>query len=268
MASEKQVVAEMQQDGNAPITDNQDFEAGEQQEVQASETSEQSVEQQTPQAEEVNWEESAKYFQSEKDKMQTENAKIKEDLEKYKALGQFVESREDVQQYIQDAVSGKVEEQPQIQVPEDFDPWEAYNDPNSASFQYRTAMEQKNIELAVKSSNAQLHEQIESKDRAAKIDNELVKEGLSDADKDNFYKFANTPINQLGTDVLVRMWRAADQNLNPGVNQPSQEMEVVRKNMQEPTPTGVLQGEQPPAVNESDKMWDGIMKASQRTKVL
>ena len=59
MASEKQVVAEMQQDGNAPITDNQDFEAGEQQEVQASETSEQSVEQQTPQAEEVNWDESA-----------------------------------------------------------------------------------------------------------------------------------------------------------------------------------------------------------------
>jgi len=260
--AEKQVVAEMQQD-SAPITDNQDFVA-----EQAVETPEQSVEQANPQQAEVNWEESAKYYQSEKDKMQTENTKIKDDLEKYKALGQFVESREDVQSYIQDALAGKVEEKPQIQVPEEFDPWEAYNDPNSASFQYRSEMERQNIESAVKNSTSQLSEQMESRDRAAKFDNELVKEGLNESDKSNFYQFANTPINQLGTDVLVRMWRAADNNLNPGINNPSPEMEVVRRNMQEPTPTGVLQGEQPPAVNESDAMWDGIMKASQRTKII
>ena len=260
--AEKQVVAEMQQD-SAPITDNQDFAA-----EQAVDTSVQGVEQESPEQVEVNWEESAKYYQSEKDKMQTENQKIKDDLEKYKALGQFVESREDVQSYIQDALTGKVEEKPQVQVPEDFDPWEAYNDPNSASFQYRSEMERHNIESAVKSSNAQISEQMESRDRAAKFDNELVKEGLNESDKSNFYQFANTPINQLGTDVLVRMWRAADQNLNPGLNNPSPEMDVVRRNMQEPTPTGVLQGEQPPAVNDSDAMWDGIMKASQRTKIL
>jgi len=260
--AEKQVVAEMQQD-SAPITDNQDFVA-----EQAADTSVQGVEQTNPEQVEVNWEESAKYYQSEKDKMHTENTKIKSDLEKYKALGQFVESREDVQTYIQDALSGKVEEKPQVQVPEDFDPWEAYNDPNSASFQYRSEMERQNIESAVKNSTSQLSEQMESRDRAAKFDNELVKEGLNESDKSNFYQFANTPINQLGTDVLVRMWRAADQNLNPGVNNPSPEMDVVRRNMQEPTPTGVLQGQQPPAVNENDAMWDGIMKASQRTKIL
>ena len=260
--AEKQVVAEMQQD-SAPITDNQDFAT-----EQVADTSVQGVEQESPEQVEVNWEESAKYYQSEKDKMQTENQKIKDDLEKYKALGQFVESREDVQGYIQDALAGKVEEKPQIQVPEEFDPWEAYNDPNSASFQYRSEMERQNIESAVKSSNAQFSEQMESRDRAAKFDYELVKEGLNESDKSNFYQFANTPINQLGTDVLVRMWRAADQNLNPGINNPSPEMDVVRRNMQEPTPTGVLQGEQPPAVNENDAMWDGIMKASQRTKVL
>ena len=129
-------------------------------------------------------------------------------------------------------------------------------------------MERQNIESAVKNSTSQLSEQMESRDRAAKFDNELVKEGLNESDKSKFYQFANTPINQLGTDVLVRMWRAADQNLNPGINNPSPEMDVVRRNMQEPTPTGVLQGEQPPAVNESDAMWDGIMKASQRTKIL
>ena len=260
--AEKQVVAEMQQD-SAPITDNQDFAAG-----QTADTSVQGVEQESPEQVEVNWEESAKYYQSEKDKMQTENQKIKDDLEKYKALGQFVESREDVQGYIQDALAGKVEEKPQVQVPEDFDPWEAYNDPNSASFQYRSEMERQNIESAVKNSNAQLSDKLESRDRAAKFDNELVREGLNETDKSKFYQFANTPINQLGTDVLVRMWRAADQNLNPGLNNPSPEMDVVRRNMQEPTPTGVLQGEQPPAVNESDAMWDGIMKASQRTKVI
>ena len=260
--AEKQVVAEMQQD-SAPITDNQDFAT-----EQVADTSVQGVEQESPEQVEVNWEESAKYYQSEKDKMQTENTKIKDDLEKYKALGQFVESREDVQGYIQDALAGKVEEKPQVQVPEDFDPWEAYNDPNSASFQYRSEMERNNIESAVKSSNAQISEQMESRDRAAKFDNELVKEGLNESDKSNFYQFANTPINQLGTDVLVRMWRAADNNLNPGVNNPSPEMDVVRRNMQEPTPTGVLQGQQPPAVNENDAMWDGIMKASQRTKII
>ena len=165
--AEQQVVAEMQQD-SAPITDNQDFAAG-----SAAETPEQSVEQANPQQAEVNWEESAKYYQSEKDKMQTENTKIKDDLEKYKALGQFVESREDVQGYIQDARAGKVEEKPQVQVPEDFDPWEAYNDPNSASFQYRSEMERQNIESAVKTSNAQLSDKLESRDRAAQFDNEL-----------------------------------------------------------------------------------------------
>ena len=50
--------------------------------------------------------------------------------------------------------------------------------------------------------------------RMQEFDNELSGEGLSADDKKSFYEFANKPLTELGTDTLVRMWKAADSRVN------------------------------------------------------
>ena len=78
-----------------------------------------------------NWEEQAKYFQSEKDKLSAENQKLKQ----YEEVGKFLESRPDIVKNIASQAGGQPEAQPQAALkPDEFDPWEAYNDPTSASY--------------------------------------------------------------------------------------------------------------------------------------
>lgn len=203
---------------------------------------------------ETDWEKSAKYFQSEKDKVAAENAELKQQIQ------QMTKQQQEVQQ---------VNEEEAIKPPDDFDPWEAYNDPNSESYAFRQQMEQMNIAKAVESSQKQLEEKMKVKDKLQEFDNELTKEGLSAEDKELFYKFANTPLSQMGTDKLVNMWRAVDNRVNTPQNASGpREFDKIRKQQAEPTPAGVLQGEQPPAVNESDETWNRIVNATNRTRIV
>lgn len=226
---------------------------------------------QESQEKDTDWEKSAKYFQSEKDKLYAENLKIKESVQKYESLGKFIEERPDIQKYIKNALDGNENPQPveQLAVPEEFDPWEAYNDPNSESFKYRTATEQANIENAVVQSQKQLEGKIAAQNKMQEFDNELSQQGLDANDKQAFYNFANTPLTELGTDTLVKMWRATDSRVNTPQNSSGpREFEAVRKTQAEPTPVGVLQGEQPPTPNLDDEIWNRIVNATNRTKIV
>ena len=244
------------------------------QELAKAESPVKSAEQEVPEVKD--WEQSAKYFQSEKDKVSAENTKIKNDLEKYKALGQFVENRPDVQQYLKSALAGnspppptEAEAVPQGP-PEDFDPWEAYNDPNSSSFQYRQEMEKGNITKAVQQSQQELVSRMALDSKMKQFDTELSDLGLDPAQKKQFYEFANKPLTDMGTDVLVKMWKAADDKVNTPQNAstPPPEIAVVQRNQSAPAPVGVLQGESPPAVNETDDLWERVMNASNRSRVI
>jgi len=86
---------------------------------------------------ETNWEESAKYFQSEKDKLSAEN----EQLKKYEKVGQLLESRPDLVQNLMGQIqnnNGQPQQPQRVEMSQDeFDPWEAFNDPKSKSYQYR-----------------------------------------------------------------------------------------------------------------------------------
>ena len=232
-------------------------------------------EKQAPGQNSSDWETQAKYFQSEKDKVTAENSKIKEDLEKYKALGQFVENRPDVQEYLKSALAGKSPTPPEAETvpqgpPEDFDPWEAYNDPNSSSFKYRQEMESSNITKAVQQSQQDLVSKMALDSKMKQFDSELSELGLDPAQKKQFYEFANKPLTDMGTDVLVKMWQAADDKVNTPQNAstPPPEIAVVQRNQHEPAPVGVLQGEAPPAVNETDDIWDRVMDAANRSRVI
>ena len=238
-------------DVNSNLTELEMLANQEQQDNAQAETKE-SVETDKPESVEQNkeqtmdWEQSAKYYQSEKDKMYAENQKLQSELEKL----------------------GNAKQEP-IQPPESFDPWEAYNDPNSESFRFRQEMEQLNIAKAVASSQSKLEEKMNVDKKLQEFDNELTQQGLSGEDKESFYAFANKPLSQLGTDKLVRMWQAADGKVNTLSNASGpREFEKVRKTQAEPTPVGVLQGEQPPAVNETEDTWNRIMQSQSRTRII
>ena len=66
-----------------------------------------------------NWEEQAKYFQSEKDKLLTENEKLR----RYADVGEFLESRPDITDAISNMVQDGVKPKEQIKLSKDeFDP--------------------------------------------------------------------------------------------------------------------------------------------------
>ena len=210
-----------------------------------------SVEQVTKESN-TDWEKSAKHFQSEKDKMFAENQALKQQLESLKAQ-----------------TAEEPKEEVSIAPPENFDPWEAYNDPNSESYAFRQKMEEINIAKAVESSQKQLEEKMQADKKLQEFDNQLTQAGLSESDKQQFYAFANRPLSEMGTDKLVAMWRAADGRVNTPQNASGpREFDKIRQNQAEPTPAGVLQGEQPPVVNQEDATWDRIMNATNRSRIV
>ena len=94
------------------------------------------------------WESQAKYFQSEKDKLHAENQKLKQ----YEKVGQMLESRPDIVQAVSGMLKGgqQAPQSERIELSKDeFDPWEAYNDPSSASYKFRMSEMQETINLSL-----------------------------------------------------------------------------------------------------------------------
>ncbi len=260
---------------DALITDNQEFSEESQPEPQVQGEHTQENQDGTP----TNWEASAKYFQSEKDKMFEENKKLSQDLNKYKALGEFVDGRPDVQEYLQGMLQGgqptnnKENVQPNEPAPkmdappEDFDPWDAYNEPQSISYQYRVNQEQNNVQSALKKFKTEIVGQYEQEKKLNAFDKELSNLGLDDVQKKQFYEFANTPVAQMGTEQLVQMWRATTPS--SAATQPDPSIAATKRTQNTPQTGGVLQGA-PPQVeqkSDTDSMWDGIVSAADKNKI-
>lgn len=265
---------------HALINDNQEFSNESQPDVQEVQGNEQSQEGQEQSTEPTTWEASSKYFQSEKDKAFEQNKELQANLNKYKALGEFVEGRPDVQEYLNGMLpngqtSGE-QAQPNDKVvtppnmgtpPEDFDPWDAYNEPQSTSYQFRVNQEQNNVTTQLNKFKTEIVGQYEQEKKLTAFDKELNNLGLDAKQKENFYEFANTPVAQMGTEQLVSMWRATGQT-SPST-QPDPSMNAARRTQSSPTAgTGILQGEAPQVQKtDSDSMWDGIEAAANKKNI-
>ena len=209
------------------------------------------------QGQETDWEESAKYFQSQKDKLASEN----EQLKKYEKIGKLIEERPDIQKALVNAVSDSSNQDSRVQITQDeFDPWEAYHNPQSKSYKFRM----QEIDNIV---NDRISNQMEGVQRGVAMNQlkaDLVSKGLNDNEVEDFIKFAGTPANELGVDNVVKMWRAMKES-------PVQEhnpLDQVRENQQTPQSGGVLQGERPKVKSDIDSMWDGIVSAGGRSNIL
>jgi len=203
-------------------------------------------------APQTNWEEQAKYFQSEKDKLQAENQR----LSKYAEIGSFLESRPDIVSKIANERNGGQPAQPQqLQRPEEFDPWEAYNDPSSASYKYRVQEMQQSISQAVSKAT----EGIRKQTGAANIKSQLAARGFSPQEVDSFMRFTSKNPSQYGIDNVIKMWRAVSNDTQPQATQ--NPLEKVRQVQAEPQSGGVLQGHRPQTTSDDEKMFNQVMNA-------
>ena len=210
-----------------------------------------------------NWEEQAKYFQSEKDKLSAENSKLK----LYEKIGQLLESRPDITQ----TITGMVQGQGQPAKPErialdkdEFDPWEAYNDPQSKSYKFR----QQELNDSINGAVNQQMQGLQRNQGEMQLKSELQQRGLGPEEVDSFMNFAAQNPAEYGVDGAIKMWRAV------GASDPSQQhsenpLDGIRQTQGTPAQGGVLQGQAPETPkNDADSMWDSIIKAGSRANVL
>ena len=210
-----------------------------------------------------NLEEQVKYFQSEKDKLANEN----QNLKKYESIGKLLQARPDIANTVATMVQGG---QPQNVGPQrielekdDFDPWEAYNDPKSKSYKFRQQELQDSIGQAVNQRMAGVMRQ----QGVSQLKGNLLQQGLTPAEVDSFMNFAAKNPSEYGVEGAVKMWRAV-MNEGQGTVTVENPLDNVRQTQETPTPGGILQGQQPQAKSGQDEMWDNIVSAGSRTNVL
>ena len=209
----------------------------------------------------TDWESQAKYFQSEKDKLHTENQKLKD----YEKVGKLLESRPDIVQTISGMVQGGQPAQAEkVSLDKDeFDPWEAYNDPASKSYKFRQQELQDSINNAVQGQMAGVQKQVGMNE----LKGQLASRGLNDAEINSFVEFASKNPAEYGVDGAINMWRSVTQE-QPAQDDNGNPLDAIRQNQAVPQQAGVLSGEQPVRKDEKDSMWDSITKAGSRTNVL
>jgi len=218
----------------------------------------------TENSQDVTEEESSRYHQSRADKLAAEN----EQLKKYEKVGQLLESRPDLVQglmgQIQNNNSGQPAEPQRVELSQDeFDPWEAFNDPKSKSYQYREQQMNEQIEARVDQRMGGLQKQMGQ----TQLQNQVVTNGLvSKEELPSFMNFVNKHPAEYGLENVVKMFRAVNAD-NPATQSPNP-LDQVRQNQQAPTPAGILAGEQPKRKSETDAVWDSIVNAGTRSKVL
>ena len=207
------------------------------------------------------WESQAKYFQSEKDKLQAENQKLKQ----YEQVGQMLESRPDIVNTISGMVQGG-QPTPEARVElskDEFDPWEAYNDPSSKSYKFRQQELQDTINTAVQSQVGDVKKEV----GMSKLQTELANKGLNPEQIQSFMDFASKNPAEYGIDGAINMWQSVTQQPTEGESKESP-LDAIRQNQAVPQQAGVLNGQQPAKKDDKDTMWEGILKAGSRTNVL
>ena len=197
------------------------------------------------------WESQAKYFQSEKDKLHVENQKLKQ----YEEVGKFLESRPDITQAVAQMAQGGQPIQPQriAMEKDEFDPWEAYNDPKSKSYQFRQQELQDSINGAVQQQVSGIQKQM----GMDKLQSELAARGLNAEEINSFVDFASKNPAEYGVDGAINMWKAVTNQEQQGSNP----LDSIRRAQAIPQQAGILNGQRPVRESDDDSMWKGVLGA-------
>jgi len=187
----------------------------------------------------TDWEAQAKYHQSEKDKLYAENQQIKAKVQ------EFLDSRKSEQPSAPEKIVLK---------PDEFDPWEAYNDPSSASYKFRM----QDMQQAIDSGINQAVGGLKAEQGRTNLRSELTNHGLTAEEQDSFFDFADKHPSEYGLENVVKMWRAVSQDPKTQTENP---LDQIRQNQANPTSAGVLQGQQPERKSADEQMYDDVINA-------
>jgi hypothetical protein len=213
------------------------------------------------------WEVEARKFQSMYDRTQAENEKLK----RLEPLGDLLESRPDLVDVLQKNLNGQPQpQQPQQEAQqglpaEDFNPWDAYYNPESPSFKFRmnqdVQMMNNVVSNALGEQKRQMTEEITYNNTVNELRNTYK---MSDNDINEFMGFVTQPKEQVGLSNLVKLYR----DVNKKGNAP-ETAEAVKAAQNQPRTAGVLQGGAPSSPkSEENKMWDNIVNAGSRNSIL
>ena len=190
----------------------------------------------------VDWEAQAKYHQSEKDKLYAEHTELKEKVK------EFLDSRKE---------SGQPSAPEKVSLkPDEFDPWEAYNDPSSKSYQFRMQEMQETINGAVEQAVGG----IQAQQGRSNLQSDLTAKGLNEEQITSFFEFADKHPSEYGLDNVLKMWQAVSQPAQGGERE--NPLDKIRQTQASPQAAGVLQGQQPERKSEDEAMWEGVLNST------
>ena len=213
------------------------------------------------------WEIEARKFQSMYDRTQAENDKLK----RLEPLGDLLESRPDLVDVLQKNLNGQQQpQQPQQETQqglpaEDFNPWDAYYNPESPSFKFRmnqdVQMMNNVVNNALGEQKRQMTEEITYNNTVNELRNTYK---FSDNDIQEFMGFVTQPKEQVGLSNLVKLYR----DVNKKGNAP-ETAQAVKAAQNQPRTAGVLQGGAPSSPkSEENQVWDNIVNAGSRNSIL
>ena len=200
----------------------------------------------------MDWQKEAKKFQSMYDKAEAE----KKHMDQYKPLVNLLEQRPDLVETLRYSIVGnngedKKTETAQLQ-DDEFNPWDAYNNPGSASYEMRENQEEARINNAV--NNAMRGQ--EQKQFISNTMNKLESDfGMNKDEVQEFMRFAQQPKDNVPLDNLVKLYKMnKGEYKEPVIQKPDTSNQARR--------AGVLQGGSVPTKSEQDGMWDQILNAA------
>ena len=175
-----------------------------------------------------------------------------------------MESRPDIVQTISGMMQGgQPAANERISMDKDeFDPWEAYNDPTSKSYKFRQQELQDSINNAVQTQVAGVQKEV----GMTKLQGELAAKGLTPEEITSFVDFASKNPTEYGVDGAINMWRAVTQQ--PAQDENGNPLDVVRQNQAVPQQAGILSGEQPVRKVMMMQYGKAFLKAGSRANVL
>ena len=211
----------------------------------------------------TNWEEQAKYFQSQKDKLAADNDRLKG----FEEIGRFLESRPDVAGMIDAAAKGgqpQAPAEPKLEIsPEDFDPWEAYNDPSSKSYRFRQQELNGAINSAVNDAVGQQTGEMKAQQGLVNLTSELKNRGFSQEQIKGFMEFTSHNPADYGLDTVIQMYNTVAGGDTSNI--PSSGLDGVRNTQNQPTPGGILDGNKPQVKSDDDAIWEGVKNAGDKS---
>jgi len=206
----------------------------------------------TLEGEAMDWQKEAKKFQSMYDKAESE----KKHMDQYKPLVNLLEQRPDLVETLRDSIVGNTGEEKKTETAQlqddEFNPWDAYNKPGSASYEMRVKQEEARINNAV--NNAMRGQ--EQKQFISNTVNKLESDfGMNKDEVQEFMRFAQQPKDNVPLDNLVKLYK---------MNKGEYKEPVIQKpdTSNQARTAGVLQGGSVPTKSEQDGMWDQILNAA------